>query len=48
MGYEQINIRTTDSLKDDIEEWADRAGLSVSDYLREAARQKAQREDLAE
>lgn len=31
----------------DIQTWADRAGLSVSDYLREAARQKAQREDLA-
>jgi len=50
--YDEVisNLRANQMLIADpeIQTWADRAGVSVSDYLREAARQKAKREDLSE
>jgi len=46
MGKTYIQFRCTDGFKADVEQWADNCGLSVSDYVREAVRQKAQQEEL--
>jgi len=46
MGYTQINLQCTDEFKDDLEQWADELGISQSEYLREAARQKAGRQEV--
>lgn len=45
-GKTQIQFRCTGTFKENVEEWAEEAGLTVSDYLREAAREKAREEDL--
>jgi len=44
MTRPQINFRVPETLKEDIEQWADEQGLSVSEWLREAARKQRQRE----
>lgn len=44
MSRSQINFRVPETLKEDIEQWADDQGLSVSEWLREAARKQRQRE----
>jgi len=44
MSRTQINFRVPESLKEDIEQWANDQGLSVSEWLREAARKQRQRE----
>ena len=48
MAYTQINFQCTDEFKDDLEDWADDMGISVSEYLREAARQKAGRNEASQ
>lgn len=40
----QVNIKCSQSWKDDVEKHADKRGQSVSEYLREAARQQMQRD----
>jgi uncharacterized protein (DUF1778 family) len=36
-----IRIRCTEDYKKRIKQWADKCGLTLSDYMREAAEQKA-------
>jgi predicted HicB family RNase H-like nuclease len=44
MGKTQLNIRMPESMHDDVAQHADALDLNVSEYVREALRQKMQNE----
>jgi len=44
MAKTQLNIRLPESMKDDVEQHAETLDLNVSEYIREALRQKMQNE----
>jgi len=44
MPRSQLNIKLPESMKDDVEQHAEQLDLNVSEYIREALRQKMQNE----
>lgn len=45
MAKTQLNIRLPESMKEDVAQHAEALDLNISEYIREALRQKMQRQD---
>jgi len=48
MGMAYIQFKCADSFKSDVEQWAEDMDLTVSVFMREAARQKAGRNEASQ